>query len=139
MSARPVNPFLKQALELGPTILFFLLYLRIKDRSFALGGTEYSGFVVATLSWCRSSCRDGGAVVAHREGVRGCRVFTAPGWWCGSAALTAWFNDERFFKMKTTIGLWDLRGRSWGWAPVGPLAPRVGDGRAACRCGARAG
>ena len=50
-SPRPISPLLKQALELGPTILFFLLYLRIKERTFEWGGTEYSGFIVATLAF----------------------------------------------------------------------------------------
>ena len=49
MSARPVNPILKQVLELGPTLLFFLVYLRLKERTFVIGGAEYSGFIVATL------------------------------------------------------------------------------------------
>ena len=49
MSPRPINPVLKQALELGPTILFFVIYLRLKERSFDIGGTTYSGFIVATL------------------------------------------------------------------------------------------
>ena len=50
MAERQINPLLKQVLELGPTIAFFLIYLRIKDDSFTIGGTEYSGFIIATLS-----------------------------------------------------------------------------------------
>jgi hypothetical protein len=31
MSEKQINPILKQVLELGPTLVFFLIYLRIKD------------------------------------------------------------------------------------------------------------
>ena len=37
---REINPFLKTALELGPILLFFVAYLRLKDRSFSIGGTD---------------------------------------------------------------------------------------------------
>ena len=49
MAERPLNMVLKQVLELGPTIVFFLIYLRIKERHFTILGTDYSGFIVATL------------------------------------------------------------------------------------------
>ena len=42
---RKVNPILKQVLELGPPILYFLIYLRIRDETYILGGTEYSGII----------------------------------------------------------------------------------------------
>ncbi len=67
---RPVNPVVKQVLELGPTLVFFLLYIWIKDDSYTIGGTEYSGFIVATVVFvplmvaamlilrrCRAACR----------------------------------------------------------------------------------
>ena len=49
MAEKSVNLVLKQVLELGPTIVFFLIYLRIKERHFTILGTDYSGFIVATL------------------------------------------------------------------------------------------
>ena len=39
------------ALELGPVVAFFVLYMRIRDDAFTLGGTEYSGFIVATVAF----------------------------------------------------------------------------------------
>lgn len=48
MAERKINPIVKQALELGPTILFFLIYMRI-SYTFTFGSTEYSGFIVAAL------------------------------------------------------------------------------------------
>ena len=47
MSERPVNPWLKQALELGPPLLFFAAYLLVRDETYTIGGTEYGGFIVA--------------------------------------------------------------------------------------------
>ena len=49
MEAKPINPMLKQILELGPTLVFFLIYLRIKDETYTITGTGYSGFIFATL------------------------------------------------------------------------------------------
>ena len=49
MAEKKINPVLKQVLELGPTLAFFLLYLRIRDETYTWGGTEYSGFIVAAL------------------------------------------------------------------------------------------
>ena len=99
---RPINPWLKQALELGPTILFFVLYLRLKERSFEWGGVSYSGFIVATVLFVPILLLS--ILVLWRLTGRLSRmqVFTALTV-VVFGGLTAWFNDERFFKMKTTI------------------------------------
>jgi intracellular septation protein len=102
MSARPPSPLLRQALEFGPTILFFLLYLRIKDRTFALGGVEYSGFIVATLVLVPMLLAAMAALWWLTGRLSRMQVFTAL-MVVVFGGLTAWFNDERFFKMKTTI------------------------------------
>lgn len=136
MSVRPVNPVLKQVLELGPTILFFVLYFRIKDRSYEIGGTEYSGFIVATLVLVPLLL----AAVATLWWLTGrisrMQVFTAL-MVVVFGGLTAWFNDERFFKMKTTIvygllaallGIGLLRGRSALEWIMGELLPMRHEG-----------
>ncbi len=102
MSARPVSPLLKQALELGPTILFFLLYLRIKDDSFTIAGRDYSGFIVATLVLVPLLLLAMAILWRLTGRLSRMQVFTALTV-VVFGALTAWFNDERFFKMKTTI------------------------------------
>jgi intracellular septation protein len=102
MSARPISPVLKQALELGPTLLFFVLYLRIKDDSFRILGTEYSGFIVATLVLVPLLLAAMAALWWLTGRLSRMQVFTALTV-VVFGALTAWFNDERFFKMKTTI------------------------------------
>jgi intracellular septation protein len=134
MAERKINPILKQALELGPTILFFLIYMRIKDQTFTLGATEYSGFIVAALIlvpillvatlilWLLTG------TISRMQLFVGVMVIFFGG-------LTAWFNDESFFKMKTTIvygtfavilGAGLLRGRSllqWVMSEALPMKP----------------
>ena len=134
MAGRKINPILKQVLELGPTILFFLIYMRIKDQTYTLGATEYSGFIVAALIlvpillvatlilWLLTGA------VSRMQLFVGVMVIFFGG-------LTAWFNDESFFKMKTTIvygtfavilGAGLLRGRSmlqWVMADALPMKP----------------
>tara|TARA_B110000879_G_C11062103_1_gene467114 strand:+ start:241 stop:852 length:612 start_codon:yes stop_codon:yes gene_type:complete len=119
--AREINPILKQVLELGPTLAFFVLYIRIKDDVFTFGGTEYTGFIVAAVVFVPILLVVMGILWALTGKLSRMQVFTAF-MVIFFGGLTAWFNDERFFKMKTTIvygllaliltvGL--LRGRSW--------------------------
>ena len=134
MAERKINPILKQVLELGPTVVFFLIYMRIKDQSFTFAGTEYSGFIVAALIlvplllvatlalWLLTG------TVSRMQIFVGVMVVFFGG-------LTAWFNDATFFKMKTTfvygtfaliLGAGLLRGKSllqWVMAEALPMKP----------------
>lgn len=121
MAERKINGVLKQVLELGPTLAFFLIYLRIKDDSFLIWGTEYSGFIVAALVFIPILLVSMGILWALTGAISRMQVFTAF-MVIFFGGLTAWFNDERFFKMKTTIvygclagllGIGLLRGQSW--------------------------
>ena len=38
-------------LELGPIVLFFIAYTRIKNRDFEIFGNTYEGFMVATAAF----------------------------------------------------------------------------------------
>ena len=49
MAGQKINPVVKQVLELGPTLVFFLIYMWIKDESYTIAGTAYSGFIVAAV------------------------------------------------------------------------------------------
>ncbi|MEH6831425.1 MAG: inner membrane-spanning protein YciB [Sulfitobacter sp.] len=120
-NAREINPILKQVLELGPTLAFFVLYIRIKDDMFTFGGTEYTGFIVAAIVFVPILLAAMGILWALTGKLSRMQVFTAF-MVIFFGGLTAYFNDERFFKMKTTIvygllaliltvGL--LRKRSW--------------------------
>ncbi len=119
--AREINPILKQVLELGPTLAFFVLYVRIKDDVFTLGGTEYTGFIVAAVVFVPILLVAMGILWILTGKLSRMQVFTAF-MVIFFGGLTAWFNDERFFKMKTTIvygflalilGVGLLRRQSW--------------------------
>ena len=119
--AREINPLMKQVLELGPPIVFFLIYLRIRGNTYEFGATEYSGFIVATLIFVPILLIAMGVLWALTRQLSRMQIFTAF-MVIFFGALTAWFNDERFFKMKTSIvyglfalllGIGLLRKQSW--------------------------
>lgn len=136
MAERTINPVLKQVLELGPTVLFFVIYMWIKDDTFTFGGTDYSGFIVAALAlipillvsililWMLTG------KLSRMQIFTGLAVLFFGG-------LTAWFNDERFFKMKTTLvygvfaailGFGLLRGKSYLQWVLGEAMPMQEEG-----------
>ena len=131
MAERPINIVVKQILELGPTIVFFLIYLRIKDRSFTVAGTDYSGFIVATLIFVPILLASMAVLWWLTGTLSRMQLFTAF-MVIFFGGLTAYFNDERFFKMKTTIvyscmaailGIGLLQGRSYLEWVIGSLLP----------------
>ncbi|MBM1221056.1 septation protein IspZ [Ponticoccus sp. SC2-23] len=131
MSERQINPVLKQVLELGPTIVFFLIYLRLRDETFQIAGTDYSGFIVATVIFVPILLVAMGILWAMTGKLSRMQVFTAF-MVVFFGGLTAWFNDERFFKMKTSIvygafaailGLGLLQGRSYMQWVMGEMLP----------------
>ena len=93
---------LKFLLELGPLVIFFIIYGRIKDKVFSIFGVDYQGFIIATgvfipilllsilVLWILSG------KIAKMQIITALLVVIFGG-------LTIWFNDDRFFKMKPTI------------------------------------
>jgi intracellular septation protein len=134
MAERKINPWLKQFLELGPTLVFFVIYMWIKDESFALGGVEYSGFIVAAIVMVPLLLASIAALWWLTGALSRMQIFVAV-MVIFFGGLTAWFNDESFFKMKTTIvygtfavilGVGLLRGVSllqWVMAEALPMKP----------------
>lgn len=136
MSEKAINPVLKQVLELGPTVAFFLIYLRIRDQVFTFGGTEYTGFIVAALIFIPILLAAMAALWALTGKLSRMQVFTAF-MVIFFGGLTAYFNDERFFKMKTTIvygvmagilGVGLLRGQSYLQYVMEEFLPMERDG-----------
>lgn len=118
---RKVHPGVKLALELGPVVLFFAGYMKLRDQTLTLWGNDYSGFLVMTAAF-----------------VPLMLVTTGILWWLTGklskmqiatvvlvvvfGGLSVWFKDERFFKMKPTmiyllfggmLGFGLLRGQSY--------------------------
>lgn len=136
MAAKTINPVLKQVLELGPTILFFALYMWIKDDTFLIAGTEYSGFIVAALVFVPILLAGIATLWLLTGELSRMQIFTGVVV-IFFGALTAWFNDERFFKMKTTLvygtfaillGIGLLRGKSWLQWILGSALPMREEG-----------
>lgn len=133
---KTINPILKQVLELGPPLLFFVIYLRIRDDVFTWGGTDYSGFIVATLVFVPILLIAMGILWAMTGQLSRLQIFTAF-MVIFFGGLTAWFNDERFFKMKTTIvygffalilGIGLARGRSYLAYVMAEMIPMSDEG-----------
>jgi len=121
MQEKQINPALKQGLELGPPLLFFVAYLWIRDETFTLGGVDYDGFIVAAAAFVPILLASIATLWWLTGRISRMQVFTAV-LVVVFGGLTVWFNDERFFKMKTTIvygifaailGLGLLQGRSY--------------------------
>ncbi|WP_438956705.1 inner membrane-spanning protein YciB [Cognatiyoonia sp.] len=136
MAERKINSVLKQVLELGPTLAFFLLYLRIRDETFTFAGTEYSGFIVATVAFVPILLAAMGILWAMTGKLSRMQLFTAF-MVIFFGGLTAYFNDERFFKIKTTIvygcfavilGIGLLKGQSFLEWVMGELLPMQQEG-----------
>ncbi|NVJ95166.1 MAG: septation protein IspZ [Marivivens sp.] len=136
MSAKPINPTLKQVLELGPTLAFFLLYIKIKDNTYTIMGTDYSGFIVAAVVFIPVLLAAMAVLWFLTKKLSRMQVFTAI-MVIFFGGLTAWFNDEAFFKMKTSIvyglfslllGIGLLRGQSWLEYVMGEFLPMQREG-----------
>ena len=136
MAERDINPILKQVLELGPTVVFFIIYTKIKDNAYTFGGVEYSGFIVATLIFVPILLAAMGVLWFLTGKLSRMQMFTAF-MVIFFGGLTAYFNDERFFKAKTSIvygsiaailtfGLW--RGQSYLEWVMGETLPMEMEG-----------
>lgn len=99
---RQINPMVKMALEYGPIILFFVAYLRLKDRVFTIGGTEYDGFIVVTAAFIPILVAATGAIWALTGKINRMQIATVI-LVVVFGGLSVWLNDDRFFKMKPTM------------------------------------
>lgn len=102
MTEKQVNPTLRAALEYGPIILFFVAYTFLKDRSFMVGGTEYSGFVAVTAMFIPVLALATLAMWKLSGHLSKMQIVTLV-LVIGFGGMSIWFNDERFFKMKPTM------------------------------------
>lgn len=133
---KQINPILKQVLELGPPLLFFVAYLYVRDETYTLGGTEYDGFIVAAAGFVPLLLVSITVLWWLSGKISRMQVFTAF-LVVVFGGLTVWFNDERFFKMKTTIvygvfaailGLGLLQGKSYLQWVMGEVLPMREEG-----------
>ncbi len=121
MTEKKISPILKLGLELGPVLVFFLAYGRMKDQVFTIFGSDYSGFIVVTAAFIPVLILTTGILWALTGKLSKMQVATVV-LVVIFGGLSVWLKDERFFKMKPTMiyllfaailgfGLW--RGQSY--------------------------
>ena len=99
---RKISGWLKAALEFGPLILFFVVFMRLRDRTLAIGGTEYSGFIVATLVFIPVLALSTLALWRLTGKLAPMQIATLV-LVVVFGGLSVWLNDPKFFKMKPTL------------------------------------
>ncbi|MBV1867133.1 MAG: septation protein IspZ [Marinosulfonomonas sp.] len=121
MAEKKINPITKLVLELAPIVVFFALYIRLRDRSFDIGGTEYSGFILVTAIFIPLIAITTFVLYRLTGKIAKMQIMTLI-LVVIFGGLTIYFNDERFFKMKPTmiyllfggtLGFGLLRGESY--------------------------
>lgn len=118
---KPVSPMVKGVLEYGLVLAFFVAYLLLKDRTFTVGGEEYSGFIAVTAAFVPLMVICSGLLwklTGHMSKMQIVTLVLVVVF----GGLSVWLNDERFFKMKPTLiylifggilGFGLLRGQSY--------------------------
>jgi intracellular septation protein len=116
-----ISPALKQALELGPVLVFLVAYFLVRDQTVTLGATEYAGFIIAIVIF--TPLQLAATLILRRLTGKLSRMQVATLLLVVVlGGITVALNDERFFKMKSTfvfgafglilfLGLW--RGQSY--------------------------
>lgn len=121
MTTKPLPFGVQATLEFGPTIGFVVAYLILRNETFLIAGTEYTGFVAVTAAFipvfliaiCALWLLSGR--VARIQVATAVMVLVFGG-------LSVWLNDPKLFKMKPTavylalaliLGVGLLRGQSW--------------------------
>ncbi|AXC48399.1 septation protein A [Paracoccus suum] len=99
---RKVSPVLKAALEYGPLILFFVVYSRLKAETVMLGGTGYSGLMVATMIFVPVTVL-ATLILWRLTGKLSVMQIATVVLLVVFGGLSLWLNDPRFFKMKPTL------------------------------------
>ena len=102
MSEPKGSPTFRFLMDVGPVIFFFVAYFMLRDRTFLVGGVEYSGFIAVTaifvplvLMLSLVTWKVTGQL--SRMQIVTVVLVTVFG------GLSIWLNDERFFKIKPTI------------------------------------
>ncbi|UWQ77976.1 septation protein IspZ [Leisingera sp. S132] len=136
MAAKKINPTLKMLLELGPVVLFFIGYLKLKDEVFLIGGSEYKGFIVITAAFIPLMIASTLALwklTGHLSRMQFATLVLVVLF----GGMSVWFNDDRFIKMKPTmlyllfgglLGIGLLRGQSWLKVVMEELMPLQQEG-----------
>jgi intracellular septation protein len=102
MNDKTIQPWVKTTLEMGPVILFFIFYSKLKNNKYVLLGETYEGFIVATALFIPVLLIATAILYFLTGKLSKMQVFTAV-LVVVFGGLGIWFNDEKFFKMKPTM------------------------------------
>ncbi|KPU84314.1 Intracellular septation protein A [Marinosulfonomonas sp. PRT-SC04] len=118
---KKINPIVKMLLDMGPIVVFFIAYSKLKDHTFTYDGTDYSGFIVVTAIFVPLLALTTFILYRMTGKISIMQIMTLV-IVVVFGALAIWFNDERFFKMKPTmiyllfagmLGFGLMRGKSY--------------------------
>jgi len=118
---KKINPIVKLLLDLGPIVVFFIAYTKLKDTAFTYDGREYSGFIIVTAIFVPLLALTTFILYRMTGKISVMQILTLV-IVVVFGGLAIWFNDERFFKMKPTmiyllfaglLGFGLLRGQSY--------------------------
>ena len=93
---------MKLVLEMGPIILFFIAYTKMKENTYNIMARDYDGFIVVTAIFIPVLLIATGVLWALTGKLSKMQLMTAV-LVVIFGGLSVWFNDERFFKMKPTM------------------------------------
>ena len=96
------KPWVKPALEFGPLILFFAVFMLYRNDTVTIAGQSYGGFILATLAFIpalilttANEWRITGKLAPMQVATLVLVIVFG--------GLSIWLNDPRFFKLKPTI------------------------------------
>ena len=112
LHAAGVGPKLKAALEFGPILGFVAAYLVVREQSYTLAGRDWGGFVLLVGGFVPVVLAASAAMWRLTGQITPVQVLTLI-IMSLSGALTVGFNDERFFKMRTTVVCLTLSAILW--------------------------
>jgi len=121
LHAAGIGPRLKAALEFGPILAFVAVYLVVREQSYSLWGRDWDGFVLLVGGFVLMVLAAGIVMWRLTGRITPVQVLTLI-IMALSGGLTVGLNDERFFKMRTTVVCLTLsailwiglaRGRAW--------------------------
>lgn len=115
------KPWVKPVLELGPVLIFFLVFILKRGETTVIAGQEYSAFILATLVFIPALAL--ATLIQWRlTGKLAPMQIATLVLVIVFGGLSVWLNDPRFFKMKPTmiyllfggiLGFGLLRGQSY--------------------------
>lgn len=101
MTERTLNPIVKQVLELGPLVLFFVGFFLLKADTYTIAGHVVDRFILLTALFVPLTILASGALWLLTGTLSRMQIFTLV-LVVVMGGLSVWLNDERYIKMKPT-------------------------------------